>query len=290
VRGSLGVAVVALLAVWPLAGFSLGTFNTDRRLANLTRFWSEVVPSAADGSALGLLSWPSWAIEALNGRFSAAVWPTVALSVFAICVAGLLGAVLAIGASRELMRSQPWGPRLPAVHTPGKRRLDLLLLGGAVRALLTVLRAIPTYLWAFVLVLVFGLGAWPAVLAIILHNTGILGKLTAEVIDDLEPALPRAMHGSGASRLQIAALGISPLVFNRFLLYFFVRWETAVREATVLGLLGFVSLGWFIQDARVRMQTDQMVLFVLLGSAIIIVGDLASVVLRGRLRVGQLRA
>jgi phosphonate transport system permease protein len=146
------------------------------------------------------------------------------------------------------------------------------------------MRAIPTYLWAYLLVLIFGLGAWPAVIALALHNTGTLGRMAAEIIDNLEPGVPRAFQALGASRAQTATLAAFPQGFGRFLLFFFVRWETAVREATVLGLLGFVSIGWFIADARARMQTDVMMLFILLASALIIAGDAMSVIVRQSLR------
>ena len=45
-------------------------------------------------------------------------------------------------------------------------------------------------------------------------------------------------RAAGASRSQIAVTAIAPLVFNRTLLFFFYRWETCVRDATSLGLLG----------------------------------------------------
>ena len=67
-------------------------------------------------------------------------------------------------------------------------------------------------------------------------------------------------------------------------MYFFYRWETCVREATVLGLLGFVSLGWYIQQARAGVRYDEMVLFVLLGALLILVGDLVSAAARALIR------
>ena len=92
------------------------------------------------------------------------------------------------------------------------------------------------------------------------------------------------MRALGATRLQLAAVAIFPATLGRFLLYFFYRWETCVREATVLGLLGFISLGWFIEDARARTHYDEMFLFILLGSAIILIGDLLSALARHRIR------
>ncbi len=126
------------------------------------------------------------------------------------------------------------------------------------------------------LLTLLGVGAWPAVAALAIHNAGILGKLYAEVAENMEPAASRALRALGAQRSQIAWAAIFPHNLGRYLLYFFYRWETCVREATVLGLLGFVSLGWFIQQARAGVRYDEMLHFVLLGSLLILAGDLIS--------------
>ena len=57
-----------------------------------------------------------------------------------------------------------------------------------------------------------------------------------------------------------------------------------MREATVLGMLGVVSLGYWIQDARARQFYDQMILFVMLGAVIVLVADLFSALVRSKLR------
>ncbi len=159
-----------------------------------------------------------------------------------------------------------------------------MALVAVVRLFLIFIRAIPEYIWAFLLIKVFGFNAWPAVLALALHNTGILGKLMAETVENLEPGTPAAIRGLGASRAQIGLAGIFPAVFPRFLLYFFYRWETCVREATVLGMLGVLSLGSMIRDARASNFLDEMVFYVLLGACLVMLGDLASSVSRAVLR------
>ena len=50
----------------------------------------------------------------------------------------------------------------------------------------------PEYIWAFLLLFLLGPTAWPAVLALAIHNAGILGKLASEVVEDLEARLREA--------------------------------------------------------------------------------------------------
>ena len=84
--------------------------------------------------------------------------------------------------------------------------------------------------------------------------------------------------------MRIASWVFLPELLPRLLLYFFYRWETCVRESTVLGLLGIVSLGFWIDDARTRGQMDVLVYFVVLGVLIVVVGDVVSSLARELLR------
>ena len=54
--------------------------------------------------------------------------------------------------------------------------------------------------------------------------------------------------------------------------------------ATVLGMLGVVSLGYWIQDARSKHYYDEMLFFVALGALIVLAGDLVSALSRAALR------
>ena len=70
----------------------------------------------------------------------------------------------------------------------------------------------------------------------------------------------------------------------RGLLLFFYRFETCVREATVLGMLGVVSLGYWIQDARAKQYYDEVLVLVLFGAALVLAADLTSAVARYSIR------
>src|SRR5690606_26000289 len=120
-------------------------------------------------------------------------------------------------------------PSLPSF--PTRRSSDL----AALRAGLVFLRAVPEYVWAFLLVTIFGPGAWPAVLALGIHNAGILGRLGGEVLENVEPPPARALRAIGASRRQVLLGALAPAAFPRGLAFHFYRFETCVREATILG-------------------------------------------------------
>ena len=62
----------------------------------------------------------------------------------------------------------------------------------------------------------------------------------------------------------------------RFLLFFFYRFETCVREATVLGMLGIYSLGYWVDEARSRGRYDEMLFLVALGALLVLAADFVS--------------
>ena len=283
-----GLALLAIMAwAWTSGELEPGELFDQRRLDNLERFLGELRPyplqqRAEAGEPRGedsaLVTAGAWVVDLLASRGWSAAVLTLALSVAAIVLAALAALAIAPAATRTIARAEPY---LPGPHPPGRgRRAAWWLLVTLTRGAMIFLRSIPEYVWAFVLIALLGPSPWPAVLALALHNAGILGKLTSEVSENFDPAPLAALRGLGASRSQILLLGIFPLVFPRFLLFFFYRWETCVREATVLGMLGIVSLGYWIVDARARNHYDEMFFLVLIGAALVLVGDLVSAAAR----------
>lgn len=281
-RLSGGALVVLVGWAWSSGAFRLADLWTTRSRANLGRFLGEIRPFPLQGRDWDWGIWAGWLRETFGAAAPEAMGSTLALSVAAIVLAGAAAFLLSLPGSRNLAGPQPFAPS-PRPLSPVTRAASLAGIL-AVRGLLIFLRSVPEYVWAFLLLTLLGVGAWPAVLALAIHNTGILGKLFAEVTENMETAAPATLRAAGASRAQLVPLAVVPRNLNRWLLYFFYRWETCVREATVLGLLGFVSLGWYIQDARAGVRYDEMVGFVLLGSVLILAGDFVSGRVRRRIR------
>ena len=255
---------------------------SQRRLENLERFLGELRPAPLHGRDWDTGAALEWAARLMREKGWQAAGTTLALSVAAMVLAGLASSLLAPLAARTLATAEPY---LPDSRPPGRGRvLAWRALVSGVRLALIILRSIPEYVWAFLFLSILGPTAWPVVLALALHNAGILSKLTAEVVENLPPSPLAALRGLGASRSRVAVVGLFPLTLPRFLLFFFYRWETCVREATVLGLLGIASLGYWIVDTRARQHYDEMFFFVLVGAGLVLVGDLVSSALRELVR------
>ncbi len=281
----LGLVVVVS---WSVGGFQPGRLLSSRQQANATRFFGELQPwplqqataPQSYGAKIELAG--RWFGELWVEKGAEAVATTLAISLVAILLAGLWGGLLSLLAARNFATAQPF---MNTGHpSPVAVRLLWRCIYLLARSALAVVRALPEYLWAFLLLALLGPSAWPMILALALHNTGILGKLTAEVVENVDTRAPAALRGLGAGRLAVVGAALVPLSLSRFLLYFFYRWETCVRESTVLGMLGMASLGFWIVDARARNTYDDMAFFIICGLILVFLGDLVSAAVRHFLR------
>ncbi|MBT8037643.1 MAG: ABC transporter permease subunit [Verrucomicrobiae bacterium] len=248
------------------------------RMDRISSFLTQITPQPVHESG----SWRDaipWATELWQDNGHDALTNTLAMATAAIIISALAAWLFLPWASRALASAQPmdiFSGRLSKC-----RDLAWKLCGLVTRTFFIISRAIPEYIYAYLLIGLLGISAWPLVLALALHNFGILGRLWGEVVENQPPASARQLMHTGSSRLQCYMASYAPMSFNRFLMYLFYRWETCVREATILGMLGFASLGLQIHLARHLFRAyDEMLFYVLLGAAVIFIGDLVSVFLR----------
>ncbi|MDJ0522478.1 MAG: ABC transporter permease subunit [Planctomycetota bacterium] len=298
-RFSLGCFLLLMVASWVRGDFDFADTFSAQRGENLERFMMTVRPKPLrertdEGWVAKPWDWDvaaDWAGERLTtgvsraeteGGVEAAIG-TLAIAILAVVLAALGSLVFCWFAARNVATPQPFAP---SASPPGPlRRWAWRGVVGSTRVVLILLRSMPEYILAYLIMSMLGSPAWPAVLALAIHNTGILGRLNAETIENVQRRPLVALRALGAGRAKIAAVGIWPAIMPRFLLYFFYRWETCVREATVLGILHLASLGWLIDEAKARgFKYDEMVFFILLGVVLVLVGDVVSAVCRRLVR------
>ena len=111
------------------------------------------------------------------------------------------------------------------------------------RRLLDALRSVPELVFALIFVFAFGPGPFAGVIALALHAAGALGKLFAEVVENIAPGPVEAVGAAGGGRLEAIRYGVLPQVLPDFLSYALLRFEINVRAASVLGVVGAGGIG-----------------------------------------------
>lgn len=112
-----------------------------------------------------------------------------------------------------------------------------------VRRLMDAFRAINELVFAVLFVVAVGLGPFAGVMALFIHTTGILAKLFSEAVEAIDPRPVEGIHATGASRLQEVVYGVVPQVLPLWVSFSLYRFESNVRAATVLGLVGAGGIG-----------------------------------------------
>ena len=223
-----------------------------------------------------------WAGELWNTSGKEALFGTVCLATMALLLASFFSYIVIPWASRNIATATPFGIK------SGKQNILMTWLwrglGMAFRFLFLLARSVPEYMLAFLLFALLGAHAWPIILALAIHNFGILGRLWAEITENSDENAAKHLYLNGGSRLQTFTCGVLPTSQNRQLLFIFYRWETCVRESTVLGMISIPSLGFLINIEKTFFRYDSMMYFILLGTAVIALSDILSIFLRARLR------
>lgn len=113
----------------------------------------------------------------------------------------------------------------------------------ASRRLMDASRAINEIVFALLFVVAVGLGPVAGVLALAVHNIGIIAKLFSEAVEAIDPRPVEGIRSTGALRLQEVIFGVVPQVIPLWTSYTLYRFETNVRSATVLGIVGAGGIG-----------------------------------------------
>ena len=280
-RVSLLVAAGLAAWAWAVGDIYQSVLTPEQRRANLGRFLKKVTPAPVRESG-DWSDFTPWALQMLGeGEGLRAIGSTFALATAAAALSGFFALLFLPAAARNLATPRPLG--LAGGGGPLAKSL-CVVLNKLTRTLFVFTRSLPEYILGFLLISVLGPDPWALVLALAIHNFGILGRLGAEVVENAPPEPARTVIAHGGGRLGAYLAALLPESFNRMVVYFFYRWETCVREATVLGMLGVVSLGYFISQAKAGRAFDEMLFYVLLGAVIVLAGDLLSAVVRRWLR------
>ncbi|WP_216595531.1 phosphonate ABC transporter, permease protein PhnE [Myxosarcina sp. GI1] len=111
------------------------------------------------------------------------------------------------------------------------------------RRLLDAMRAINEIVFALVFVVAVGLGPFAGVMALFVHTAGALGKLFSEAVEAIEPGQVEGVRATGASKIQEIIFGIIPQVIPLWTSFTLYRFESNVRAASVLGIVGAGGIG-----------------------------------------------
>jgi phosphonate transport system permease protein len=200
---------------------------------------------------------PEW--SALHGLWDPTL-DTICIALWGTVIASVIGLPLGILAAKNM-------------NSPVVVRVTAL-------AILNLLRSISELIWAIFFVAAVGLGPFPGALALGVNFGGILGRLYAEAIENIDQKPLEALRATGANQRQSIMFAVIPQVLPQIVSYNLYWFEVGVRSATVLGMIGAGGIG-FELVTTIRLydfrQTSAILIVILLLVTVI---DRASAILR----------
>ncbi len=148
-------------------------------------------------------------------------------------------------------------------------------------------RGLDQFIWALVFVRAVGLGPIAGILAIAVAETGILAKLFAEAIENIDTKQVDGIRSTGASRLAELRYGVVPQILPVMISQALYSIESNSREATILGLVGAGGIGLRLSE-RIQINAWDQVAYVIVLILITVASiDTVSKWLRMRLIGGR---
>lgn len=203
---------------------------------------------------------PDWQ----HGNVFIALLETFLMAVLGTLTAALVGLPLAILAASNFTPSQ--------------------VLRFAVRRVFDFLRGIDMLIWSLIFIRAFGLGPLTGALAIAFTDTGSLGKLFSEALENVNKRQMEGVSATGANRWQFYRFGVIPQIIPVFVSQGLYYLESNIRSATIIGALGAGGIGlMLVETMNTQRDWENTAYLILLTVGLVIIMDTLSGKLRKRL-------
>ncbi|QUX30588.1 phosphonate ABC transporter, permease protein PhnE [Nocardiopsis akebiae] len=217
---------------------------------------------AGFATTLGLF-WPPGDAGMLD-RLLLALLETIQIGL----AATFLGALLAV----------PVGT-LAARNISGNR-----VVHGACRGFVLAVRGLPELVVAIVFVVVIGLGPVAGVFALALGSVGLLGKIVADSLEEIDAGPLEAMSALGSSRTQRYFTAVLPQAAPALIGGLLYQLDVNIRSATLLGLVGAGGVGFYLLQATQTREYEVITLITLMTFTVVFALELVSMLLRRLVR------
>jgi phosphonate transport system permease protein len=130
--------------------------------------------------------------------------------------------------------------------------------------------------FAMLFIVAVGLGPFAGVLALWVHTTGVLAKLFAEAVEAVDSRPAEGVRATGASSLDEIVYGVLPQVLPLWISFALYRFESNVRSAMVVGMVGAGGIGVVLYEAIRSFNYAQTCAVMLIVIVIVSLIDLVS--------------
>lgn len=145
-------------------------------------------------------------------------------------------------------------------------------------------RTIPSLIWAALLVSIFSIGKFSGIIALMIIAFLMSLKLFRENIESIKENQLNSTRSVGANSIQVLRYCVLPYMFELSISIFFIVFETNIRSATILGLVGAGGIGQIMWRDLNHLRYDNLSTLILILFITILAIDLISLSIRKYLK------
>ena len=145
-----------------------------------------------------------------------------------------------------------------------------------VRRMMDACRAIHEVVFAVMFVAAVGLGPFAGVLALAVHNLGVISKLFSETVEAIDPRPVEGIRATGAGPAAEVIWGVVPQVLPMWVSLTLYRLDTNVRSATTLGIVGAGGIGQTLFESIRSFQYAETAAQLVIIVVTVVVDDVVS--------------
>ena len=153
---------------------------------------------------------------------------------------------------------------LPVSMLAAKNVVANRIVHFASRRFLDTIRGVDTLIWALIWINVVGLGPFAGVLAILTSDFGAFGKLFSEAIEAADKKPVDGVLSTGGSDLQGFRFGVLPQVLPVLLSQVLYYFESNVRSATIIGIVGAGGVGLYLANEIAQAEWPRVAFLILM--------------------------
>ena len=155
------------------------------------------------------------------------------------------------------------------------------------RGLMSIIRSIPSLVWALIYVPLGGVSPLTATLAIGTDTIGTLGRLLTDELEEVEDGTIEGVSSTGAGKVQTIVFGMISQVIRPFIAWTMYILEINVRAAVGLGIIGGGGIGLTLRLEQQTFKFTNMMATILFIVVLVISVEAISQRTRSYLRQGD---
>jgi phosphonate transport system permease protein len=222
--------------------------------------WGDLVTGIPKGGILiSMMFPPDWSAF---GDLLKPAFDTVILALIASVIGSILSLLFGLAAAKNI--SHP-------------------VIRNITRFLIAMERAIPEIFIVLLLVAALGLGPLCGVAALAIGCIGMLGKLLADAIEEIDPQILESIEATGANKFQLIKYGVMPQITPTLIANTIFRFEVNIRLSVILGAVGAGGIGFELYQSFNLLEYQKATTAIIVILALVFLSERLSDFLRKKI-------